>query len=378
MDGGPRDPLDGLWIAVLLMVAPLVAWGAWSDRIVTWVFHLKLAELKLLDALGGGTAAHPPLADALRGALTAPEQITWDAFRFGLEAVGADLRGPVAAALLGLGVWLLVRHPAGRFRRRFDLWRLAEAMQKSWPFALHALRRGQLTLPLDHPVWGMALSGTAFLRHYDLVEPTDAGDWTLREASAEDVFAAQLGAPWTAEPLPLHVCALAGLFALRISSFTVAADAEADRLKHRTFDLLRQLALAAAHHKAGGYLPPTTAYTRVIEATAPFLKVQAIERMVAQQAYTSTVLLRLLAEARRGGVLPPALFNWLKGVDRPLWYALASLGRRVPFVEALGAIAHYQAERDVGAALYIPTVNAAIAGLRRELRHLPPDPSVAC
>ncbi|HRY15614.1 MAG TPA: hypothetical protein P5330_07050, partial [Candidatus Competibacteraceae bacterium] len=125
----------------------------------------------------------------------------------------------------------------------------------------------------------------------------------------------------------------------------------------------------------GGYLPPMAAYRRVIEATAPFLEASTIQPLVAQHAYTATVLLRLLAEARRGGVLPPALFSWLKGVDRPLWYALTSLGRRVPFVEALGAMAHYQAERTVGAALYAPTVGAALEGLQRELSHFPPDPA---
>lgn len=376
MESGPRDPLDGLWLAVLLIAVPLVVWGIWSDHIVTGVFHLKLAELELLAALGDETVATAELAGALHGALTAPEKITWDAFWFALDAVGVNLRGPLAVALLGLGLWLLAGHPAGRFRRRFDLWRLAEALRETWPFALHALRRGQLALPLDHPVWGMARSGPAFLRHNDLVEPTVAGGWTLREVAAEDALAAQLGAPWVAKPLPLHVHALAGVFALRIASFMVVADAEADRLKQRTFDQLRDLALAAANHRAGGYLPPMAAYRRVIEVTAPFLEASTIQPLVAQHAYTATVLLRLLAEARRGGVLPPALFSWLKGVDRPLWYALTSLGRRVPFVEALGAMAHYQAERAVGAALYAPTVGAALEGLRRELGHFPPDPAI--
>ena len=42
----PRDPFDGLWMAALLMAAPLVAWWAWSDVWVTWAFQLKRVELK--------------------------------------------------------------------------------------------------------------------------------------------------------------------------------------------------------------------------------------------------------------------------------------------------------------------------------------------
>ena len=77
--------------------------------------------------------------------------------------------------------------------------------------------------------------------------------------------------------------------------------------------------------------------------------------------------MRLLDEARRGGVLPPALFTWLKGVDRPLWYALTSLGRRAPFVEALGACAHYAAERRMGSALSGPAVEGAVEALAAAL-----------
>ncbi len=374
VDSGPRNPLDDLWLAVLLLAAPFVAWWAWSDHFVSWAFQLKLAELRLLHTLGLGSADTLELTGALQGALTAPERIDFATFQFGLDAAGACLRGPVAAALAVLGVWLLAGHPAGRFRRRFDLQRLAEAMREAWPFALHALRRGHLALPLDHAVWGMAASGAVFLKRHDLVERTAVG-WTLREARAEQVLAAQLGAPWAVGSPPPHVRALAGLFALRIAGFEAPSDAEAERLKNRAFELLRQLARSAAAHKAGGYLPTAAVYTRVIAKTAPFLNAGTVQALVAHHVYTQTVLLRLLAEARRCGALPPALFSWLKGVDRPLWYALSSLGRRVPFVETLGAVAHYQAELAAGRALYPPAVEAAVEGLWLEVRRLPPPPA---
>ena len=68
--------------------------------------------------------------------------------------------------------------------------------------------------------------------------------------------------------------------------------------------------------------------------------------------------------------------NWLKGMDRPLWYALSSLGRRLPFVEAAGAIAHYHAERAAGFARPAPAVDRALDGLWREVLMLaPPEPT---
>jgi intracellular multiplication protein IcmP len=380
--GGPRDPYDGFWLFGAILGAPMLVWWAWSDQIVLWIVQIKLVELWLIDAAGLGSAWTAELAGALRGALTAPEQISFDALAFGLEAVGLYLSGPVAAGLALLGGGLMLFHPAGRYRRRFDLAGLAEAMKEQWPFALHALRRGNLKLPLDHPTWGVALSGWMFLRRHDLLvshtTATDPSGWALREAPAQGVLAEQLGRLWGADPrsgppVPPHARALAGIFALRVASFAVEDDEDAERLKDRTFALLRRLALAAANHPDGDYLPPAAAYESVIQDTAAFLHADVLQRIIARHAYTQTVLLRLLAEARQGGVLPSSLFNWLKGVDRPLWYALCSLGRRTPFVEALGAVAHYQAERSAGIALYAPVVGAAIEGLQRELQRIPPE-----
>ncbi|MBK8176953.1 MAG: hypothetical protein IPK66_17330 [Rhodospirillales bacterium] len=260
-------------------------------------------------------------------------------------------------------------HPAGRFRRRFDLRRLAESMKDPWPFALHALRRGHLDVPLDHPTWGMALSSEAFLRRHDLLDATDTG-WRVREARAEAVLAAQLGAPW--REAPLHARALAGLLALRVLALT-APTAEAERLKRRALALLGTLARAAADHKAGDYLPPAVVFIQIQRETEPALRAEALAPLLAGHAYTATVLLRLLAEAREGGVLPPALFTWLKGVDRPLWYALNSLGRRMPFVEAAGAIAHYRAERAAGFARPAPASTPRWTGCGgRSSRSRPP------
>jgi len=373
MNGGPRSSTDDLWIAVAVVVAPLLAWWAWSDSIVAGLFRLKLAELRGLHALGFGTAASAELAAALRGALTAPDKIDFDTFLFGLEAVGIYLRGPVAVALAGLGAWLLLFHPAGRFRRRFDLAGLAEAMREPWPYALHALRRGNRDLPLDHPVWGMALSPAEFLRRHDLVERAEGG-WRLREVRAEAALAAQLGVPWA--EAPPHARALAGVFALRIAAAEAESDAAAEPPKRIAAEALRRLALAAAN-AIGDFLPPAARYAETVAETAAVLGSESIRRRLAGHAYTPTALLRLLEDARRGGVLPAALFSWLKGADRPLWYALSSLGRRAHFVEALGAIGHYEAERRAGRALYPPAVEAAVEGLRLAAARMSPtgDPT---
>jgi len=132
--------------------------------------------------------------------------------------------------LVAVGVGLLALHPAERFRRRFDLRGLAEAMGEQWPYALHALRRGNIRLPLDHPRWGMALAEWAFVDRFDLLADPEAEPPELHHEQTRAVLARQLGEPWRgADALPPHARALAGLFALRaVASVTADERAAAD------------------------------------------------------------------------------------------------------------------------------------------------------
>ena len=83
----------------------------------------------------------------------------------------------------------------------------------------------------------------------------------------------------------------------------------------------------------------------------------------------------LLNESRlAAGVLAPAQFAWLKLVDRPLWYALHSLGFETegfgrylhpnPRVEAAGARDHWAAERIAKRPLARPDIERALEAVR--------------
>jgi intracellular multiplication protein IcmP len=91
-----------------------------------------------------------------------------------------------------------------------------------------------------------------------------------------------------------------------------------------------------------------------------------------RHAYAHTALMQLLNEARlRSGVLAPGQFAWLKLVDRPLWYALQSLGfegvgrylHPNPRVEGAGACDHWAVERIAGTPVIEPSLDRAIAAL---------------
>ena len=95
-----------------------------------------------------------------------------------------------------------------------------------------------------------------------------------------------------------------------------------------------------------------------------------------RHAYTHTALMELLNQARLGGgVLAPGQFAWLKLVDRPLWYALHSLGFETeglgrylhpnPRAEAVGVSDHWAVERLAGEPVIEPNVDRALEALRK-------------
>ena len=102
--------------------------------------------------------------------------------------------------------------------------------------------------------------------------------------------------------------------------------------------------------------------------------------VTALHGYTTPALMSLLTESRRrSGVLAPAQFNCLKLVDRPLWYALHSLGFPAeglgqdqhpnPLIEAIGARDHWAAECAARGPLMVPAVDRAVQAVRAVADH---------
>lgn len=381
-----RDAFEELWLIALGALIVLLVWWRAGAECVAFGLRWKLAELGALHAVGLGNAETHAFAEAIRRALIDPAQVSFPTFAATMTAIGRYCSGPVALLLTVLGVWNLFFHPGEPFRRRFTLATLAAAMGDQWPYALHALRRNQIAIPLADPVWGMALGEWEFAQTHGLLQDPQAP--ILNRARVGAVLSEQLGSVWeNPAHLPLYAQALGAIFALRVVAFAEPDAQIATRLKTEALGLLRALTRAAAHGEPQVYLPRPRDYQAVSQRVQAICQTwkhedweqiwdhRAVQAAISAHAYEKTVLLRLLADARQNGILAPALFNWLKGVDRPLWYALTSLGRRAPFAEALGPFAHYSAERQAGQALYFPALEGAVQGLEEALARSRPAPA---
>lgn len=70
------------------------------------------------------------------------------------------------------------------------------------------------------------------------------------------------------------------------------------------------------------------------------------------------------------GKLPSAHFRWLKGLDRQLWYALNTTGRKGPFIESAAVFTQALWEdfaADNGYRLDAPQLDDAIDGIEAYL-----------
>lgn len=114
-------------------------------------------------------------------------------------------------------------------------------------------------------------------------------------------------------------------------------------------------------------------YPNLTLANGAFKKVIATEQarsFIRQYGYIRTAISALHDNDLH---LPIRRFRWLKGLDRPLWYTLASTGRPWPFVEAAGVVS--QAHWETLAARYRvrlshPIMSLALDGLEADLRYI--------
>lgn len=354
--------------AVGLAVLAFLAWMNWHGVISSAVMTLHHYEISLLQYV---TDSYDQ-ADAQMAAAN-PESVGLRDLYGIAHAVGQAFRIPAAGLMLVLAGLCMWRAAPSRYKRSFDLDGLIREQALSFPTA-HAFAARHLRLvapspdlrPLDYALTPEEWAG----RHART--PDGAFDGT----AARQALALQLGPPWRGvERAAPPVRALFAVFALH--------RAEHRRKAQHVLGCLSKAATAigedAPEGPAEALTLPRTAMQDVDTVLGDVDIVAPAAAICAGHAYTHTALMALLNEARlRAGVLAPAQFVWLKLVDRPLWYALHSLGFETegfgrsmhpnPCIEAAGARDHWAAERMAGRSLAEPEIERALDALRAALR----------
>lgn len=258
-----------------------------------------------------------------------------------------------------MGLWSLMFGPGTQFRRKLDLGGIINAQAHNFKTIAPFIKFNPSTLPprppgspvpADLPLFAEALGPEEWLAYNQVAIP----DGKLDEKSAYVAFARQLGQRWQgAKRLVPYKQVLLAAFCLK-----------AARKRGDSDDMLGRLAMCWSHDKG---LQLGKDRKLLSEARAVLRDRNLAGSTLAkcnQHAFEGTAMLRALQTAREeGGVLAPAQFVWLRGHDRLLWYPLNNLGRQAYHMEALGAMAHFKAEKLTRRPIPRPKLDNAIQSI---------------
>jgi intracellular multiplication protein IcmP len=364
----PSSDATGLIYMALFMVFCWAIWHFFHGQITNFFRIICYGELWLLSRIVSDPTI-PQVRDMMHD--TKHYAVDWPYIQYCAHLIGHYLKYPIAGILALLAYYLMAATPKTAFKKAYTLDRLIAAQVKMWPVIAPIVRfnpaqdnsRDPNAEPPDKlPLFAESLSPQEWLKFHHIGHGVNGLD---QEAAAR-AFADQLGPRWRGpNALPFHAKALFAAFALKMARKRDEADT-----------LLGDLALVA-DPKLNMALRPSAALRRQVDSIISDPKIGGEAAKLAKgHAYVATALLRVLQAGReRGGVLAPAQFLWLRGANRPLWYALNNLGRQSFHTEGAGAIAHYFAEYSAGAALLSPKVAGALASLsafdHRPGGHLP-------
>ncbi|EOE7356101.1 TPA: conjugal transfer protein TrbA [Enterobacter hormaechei] len=291
------------------------------------------------------------------------ENVSWGEFFTVMDATA----GILLVALVPLvvtGIVAVRRHQASRTSRDISINTLPRIMAQFSPAILPALSYGDKKtqlLNVDPVEHRSAQSPDEFVIEHKLVVNN-----RLKKDQAEKLFIAQLGTPLQHDKNDFsrfndHERAMFAIFGLQ---HFLDKRGEAEQL----IDALNRSTLKSdrKYRNKIGYPNlslAASAYRKVTETPAA-------QKWLGQYNYVRTAIAALHDNDLH---LPIRRYRWLKGLDRTLWYALASTGRPWPFVEGAGVAS--QAHWEKLAARYRvrltkPIMSLAIEGLETDLKNI--------
>lgn len=269
------------------------------------------------------------------------------------------LKLPMTIILMLMGVWALQYGPGTQFRRKLDLNGIIRAQSGTFKVISPFIKFNPSTMPprppgspvpAELPLFAEALGPEEWIAYNQIPVP----DGKLDEQAAYVAFAKQLGPRWQGPlRLPPYKQVLLAAFCLK-----------AARKRNDADEMLGRLAMCWSQEK-GLQLGKDA---KLLKDALAVLKNRDLSGSTLskcnQHSFHTTALLRGLQTAREeGGVLAPAQFVWLRGFDRNLWYPLNNLGRQAFHMEALGAMAHFKAEKLTRRPIPKPKLDHAIGSI---------------
>lgn len=398
-----RDDMGFVYLAMVALVVGMCIYFWYSEKADIVYYGLKFTHTQLswLD--------YPFMPDEIREwkaeatkLAAQPNKVSFDQFLAVMNKTGyLFVWLPVLMAIHGIR--LAWRHKAAHTRRRITVQTLPWLMSKHSPAIIPTLYYGDkdtLLLNVDPEEHRSAINPEEWVEQHGLLVNS-----ALDRDKCRELFIAHLGTPFatleavpTPQPQPpanepheaqaeqaqpneatpkqappkpessAILNLLTKMQAQEKAMFAVfgtrlfARDTDTEKVSAQ--DLLDSLNRSC--HQGKGY--PDLSITD--KAFAQYATHPDVSTWLQKHAYPRTLLHAMHKEALLTGKLPSSHFRWLKGMDRGLWYALNTTGRKTPFLESAAVFTQTLWEEfahEHGYQLTEPYVDDAIDGLQAYL-----------
>jgi len=358
MPQGPTNSSDDLFFVIVvpcvLAIAGGVFWWVLHPDLVYWSFRGAWSLLGVLDH-GPLRGLIAPLRWQLAHAAATPVAVSFADYYALLQRAGYWFCALPLLATAALARKAL-RHPANKTRRAITVDSLPWIVSAHSPAVIPSLHYPNLLQndPLEHR---SALTPQEYAAARGLVI-NGALDRQRTLAALVDDLGPTLD---NVEQLEPHERALFAVFAARV--MPVSDDlGEAQTL----LDTLNRSCHVGTFNGKRGY----PRFDLVAKAFEAYARHPDVARWIADHPYRRTFLSALHEAAIKSGKLSSSQFRWLKGMDRSLWYALNTTGRKTPFVESLAVFTQARWETystALGAQLRRPHLEDAVDALEAYL-----------
>jgi intracellular multiplication protein IcmP len=346
---------------VCLTVVGLVcafAWFAWHSwhadlayRGLQWTWHLlSVVDWPWMPDVISQWRLHAAQLAA------APQSVSWSELMSVMNTGGyVWVWLPVLMTLRSMR--LATSHRAHSTRRQLNASTLPWVMAKHSPAVIPSLYYGDdasLLLNVDPPEHRSACHPHEWVAQHGLLV-----NGTLNRTRCHELLTADLGPRiQSLDALQPHERALFAVLGLRL----LVDDSQKMGSAQALLDTLNRSCHTGTHLGARGYPDLSLADA----AFAHCAQHPDARHWLHKHPYPRTMLHAMHKAALRSGALASSHFRWLKGIDRGLWYALNTTGRKVAFMESAAVFTQAQWEEfafDSGYQLTQPYLEDAINGV---------------
>lgn len=356
-----NDDMGLVWIGLILIIAG-AAWGFWYISHATISYNALKWSWNLLGLLD--RPFMPEFIKSWRSEITIlaskPDQVSFELLAQVTNTVGYFFIW-IPITLTVAGILLARKHRTNFTRRSVTVSTLPWIMSQHSPAIIPSLYYGDketLLLNTDPPEHRSAMLPEEWAAENKLII-----NGSVDREKARELLIIDLGEPIAEiEALSPSERALFTVFASRLYGRRVQQD--------RSLYLLNELNRSCHTHTFNG----ARGYPDLTITESEFNRWKnevEVKELLAKHPYPRTLLHAMHKLAIKDkGKLPSSYFIWLKGMDRKLWYALNTTGRKGPFIESSAVFTQTLWEEyasDIGYRLTEPYVDGAIDGLEQYL-----------